>query len=414
MKTRLICLLFALVLLLAACGEATESQAPISSAPTAESSEIASSTAESSAETSPEVSVETSTEVSSETSEDVTETESFMSYEIPDNYKDMYENPFTDAELVDMEVSFYTTSYSITYRYGDGSYYRMWLVKKKWGMWMLGAMEYTYANGTRVGMSSSSTDYEWVLNCGKVGGNITFRGGNHGDYSAADWNADDSTKTNDHFIDMTLYNAETGEKLNVGVNKTVKTKGLFVVIHNNIYEDEYKEENVLIAVEKMYLFNGPSVRAKSNLKMVKDVCFGFAYSCMFPVDKNYGNYIMYHNDDGTTKVLQTPTVGTSNYGNNFDTKNKASKVTLFGQKDPSCHMTVEAHNPEDMFYQSSRDAMLWDMNPTSNKLYFCAYDHTTKTTVKKGTELLYDSSWTFSHNPGFTLPEVDKQLGFSS
>ena len=29
------------------------------------------------------------------------------------------------------------------------------------------------------------------------------------------------------------------------------------------------------------------------------------------------------------------------------------------------------------------------------------------------TELVYDSSWTFSHNPGFTLPEADQKLGFN-
>lgn len=409
MKTRLICLLFALVLLLAACGEATQSQAPdASSAPAAESSP-----AESSTEASAEASDEPFQEVSQEISDEPTETESFMSYEIPDNYKTMYENPF-DAELVEMEVTNYSTSYAFTYRFEDGSYYRTYLVQKKWGMWMLGSMSYTYADGTKTQMSGSSTDYEWVLSCGKVGGNITFRGGNHGDYSYADWNKDDSTKTNDHFIDMTLYDAETGEQLKVGHNKTVKTKGVFVVMHNNIYEDEYKEENVLIAVEKLYLFNGTAVSVKSNLKMVSDVSFGFAYSCMFPVDKNYGNYIVFHNDDGTTKVLQTPTVGTSNYGNNFSNHNKACKVTLFGEKDPSCHMTVEIHNPEDMLYQSSRHAMLWDMNPTSNKLYFSAFNHATKTTVQKGTEYVYESSWTFSHNPGFTLPEVDEKLGFSS
>ncbi len=413
MKTRLICLLFALALLLTACGEATQSQAPDTSSP-AQSAPVSTpeSTPVSAPEESDEVSTEASQEVSQETSQDQTETESFMSYEIPDNYKDLYENPF-DAELVEMEVTNYNTSYAFTYRYEDGSYYRMYLVKKKWGMWMLGSMSYTYANGTKVQMSSSSTDYEWVLNCGKVGGNITFRGGNHGDYSAADWNADDSTKTNDHFIDMTIYNAETGEKVKVGSNQTVKTKGVFVVMHNNVYEDEYKEENVLIAVEKLYLFNGPSVRVKSNLKMVNDVSFAFAYSCMFPVEKSYGNYVMFHNNDGTTKVVQTPLVGTSNYGGNFNNNNVANKVTIFGEKDPTCHMTVEIYNPEDMFYQSSRHAMLWDMNPNSNKLYFSAYNHTTKTTVKKGTELVYDSSWTFSHNPGFTLPEADQKLGFN-
>ncbi len=412
MKTLRTCLLLLLALcLLAACQSTPEanSQPPESSA----------SRQESSAETSMEASSEEATsEVSSETSsEESTEPEppregAYMSYEIPDNYKDVYENPFALETYEEMEITASNNTYTITYRYPDGASYRTCLVKKRWGMWMLGAMEYTHANGTKVRMSESSTDYEWVLSCGKVGGNITFRGGNHGDYTYSDWNANDSTKTNDHFIDMTFYDAATGEKVEVANGQTVKVNGLFVVLHNNVYEDAYEQENVLINVEKLYLFNGESVSVQSKLYLTSDVAFGNAYTCMFPVAKKYGNYIMFHNDDGTTKVTKTPITGTSNYGNNFDDRNKASKVTVFGEQYPAYHMTIEIHNPEDQFYQSSHHTRLWDMNPSQNKLYFSAFKPGSVITVKKDTEFTYSSSWTFSYNPDFELPEVDKELGF--
>ena len=173
MKIMRTCLLLLLALcLLAACQSTPEtvSNAPDTSSLPAESTEI---------------SDEASSEASSETSSEISEPEregAYMSYEIPDNYKDLYENPFEVDEYLEMEISATnSTTYAITYRYADGSSYRTHMVQKRWGMWMLGAMEYTHANGTKIRMSESSTDYEWVLSCGKAGGNITFRGGNHGD-----------------------------------------------------------------------------------------------------------------------------------------------------------------------------------------------------------------------------------------
>lgn len=400
MKTLRTCLLLLLSLcLLAACQSAP--------APNPEPPAASSLPAESSAEESVEESSETSSEISEPPREDA-----YMSYEIPDNYKDLYENPFALDAYEEMEITASNNTYAITYHYGDGSTYRTHLVKKRWGMWMLGAMEYTHANGTKVRMSESSTDYEWVLSCGKVGGNITFRGGNHGDYTYSDWNAEDTTKTNDHFIDMTFYDAETGDKVEVANGETVKVKGLLVVLHNNIYEDAYQQENVLINVEKLYLFNGESVSVQSKLYMTNTVSFGNAYTCMFPVAKKYGNCILFHNDDGTTKLVKTPVNGTSNYGNNFSNYNKSSKVTLFGEQNPAYHMTVEIHNPEDQFYKSSHFTRLWDMNPTQNKLYFSAFKPGSTISVKKGTEFVYSSSWTFSYNPDFTVPKADELLGF--
>ena len=405
MKTLRTCLLLLLTLCLLAACQSTPADPMTSSEATAESSA--------------EASEEASSQVSSEaSSEEVSEPEppregAYMSYEIPENYKDLYENPFDVPERLDMEISATnSTTYAITYHYGDGSSYRTHLVKKRWGMWMLGAMEYTHANGTKIRMSESSTDYEWVLSCGKPGGNITFRGGNHGDYTYSDWNETDTTKTNDHFIDMTFYNAETGEKIEVASGKTVTTKGLFVVLHNNIYEDEYTQENVLINVEKLYLFNGESVFVQSKLYLTSDVDFGNAYTCMFPVAKKYGNCTLYYNDDGTTKMTQTPVTGKSNYGNNFDDYNKASKVTVFGEQYPAYHMTIQIYNPEDQFYKSSHHTRLWDMNPSQNKLYFSAFRPGSTIRVKQDTEFTYSSSWTFSYNPDFVVPEVDKKLGF--
>lgn len=376
--------------------------------------------AETSSEAPSEASSETSSETSSAEESSIEESseeprEVSMSYEIPDNYNDKYSDTFGVEEFVEMEIKSSANTYTITYYYPEGGQYRTHLVKKRWGVWMLGAMEHVDKAGKTVQMSGSSTDYEWVSSCGKTESSITFRGGNHGDYATSDWNAEDSSKSNDRLLDMTFYDAKTGEKVEIEEGATVKVNGLRVVIHTNIYDGEYTEENVLICTEKLYLFNGEDVFVQSDLFLAQDTFFKITYSCMFPVSKNYGNYILFHNDDGTTKLVKTPLTGKSNYGNNFSNYNKACKVTLFGEKAPGHRMTVQIYNPEDMMLNSDRYAMLWDMNPTSNKLYFSSFTNSKSTKMPKGTEWTYCSSWSFSYDPDATLPddsEVDEMLGF--
>lgn len=337
-----------------------------------------------------------------------------MSYEIPDNYNDTYKDVFSVSDYKEMEISASQNTYTITYHYPDGGTYRTHLVKKRWGVWMLGAMEHTNKDGTKVQMSDSSTDYEWVLSCGKTAGSVTFRGGNHGDYVLSDWNAEDTAKSNDRLLDMTFYDGKTGEKLEIEEGSTVKANGLRVVIHTNIYEGEYTQENVLLNVEKLYLFNGEDVFVQSGLYLAQNTVFKTTYTCMFPVSKKHGNYVLFHNDDGTTNLVKTPVTGTSNYGSNFSDYNIASKVTVFGEQTPAYHMTLQIYNPEDQFYQSERYTRLWDMNPVANKIYFSSFSGT-PTTVIKGTEWTFCSSWSFSYNPDFVLPkdgEVDEMLGF--
>lgn len=390
------CLLLLLaVCLLVSCGE----------------SPTESSTEPSSQSVAGEVSAEeTSAEESSE-SEPIRE--AYMSYEIPEQYYGAYTDMYTVDVYNQVEITSAATAYNIVYRYADGGFYRTQLVKKRWGVWMLGAMSHTDASGKTVEMSSASTDYEWVLSCGASASSITFRGGNHGDYTLSDWNESDSTKSNDRLLDMTFYDAQTGEKLELETGKTVTANGLRVVIHTNIYEGEYRQENVLINTEKRYLFNGPEVFVQSELYLTKNTYFRTSYTCMFPVAKAYGNYALFGNDDGTEKLVQTPLTGTSNYGNNFSDHNVASAVTLFGEKAPTHRMTVRIYNPEDQFYHSERYTRLWDMNPTQNKLYFSAFSGTTER-VAAGTSWTYCSSWSFSYEPDSTLPEqADERLGFS-
>lgn len=338
--------------------------------------------------------------------------EVMMSYEIPEQFEDAYTDSFGVTDLKKMTISANANTYTIVYNYPEGGSYATQLVKKRWGMWMLGAMDHSTASGTRTRLIDSSTDFEWVLKCGKTAGSITFRGGNHGDYTASDWTAENTAKTNDHFIDMTFYDASTGKKLDLKNGESKTVNGLRVVIHNNIYEGEYTKEHVLICVEKIYLFNGEDVFVDSKLSIMQNMYFKTSYTCMMPIYKKYGNNIRFYNDDGTTKLVRTPTTGSSNYGNNFSDYNKASRVEMWGDDFPAYHMTMQIYNPDDQFLSSERFTRLWDMNPISNKLYFSAFSETASL-VKKGTEWNYRTSWSFSYQPDFENPaDADELVGF--
>lgn len=360
---------------------------------------------------------ETSSEASSEeTSSEPPREAAYMEYEIPDNFNDLYTDAFEVTDLKPMRLAFLESGsssiYSFYYDYPEGGTYMTQLVRKRWGMYMLGAIEHTNDAGKKVQIISASTDFEWVLRCGRTSGSVTFRGGNHGDYTLSSWSADDTTNTNDHLIDITFYDAATGEKLEPKSGETLTANGIRVVVHNNIYEGEYKQENVLINVEKIYLFNGEDVFLQSKLYMTQNTYFSMSYTCMMPIMKRYGNWTKFYNDDGTEKLVQTPLTGTSNYGNNFSNGNKASKVEMWGDQEPAYHMTMQIYNTEDQFYRSQDYVKLWDMNPSSNKLYFSSFGNSPQV-VKKNTEWNFLSSWSFSYQPDFVSPkEPDEKLGF--
>lgn len=357
----------------------------------------------------------TSEPVSEESSEPPREA-AYMEYVIPENFNEAYTDVFEITDLKRMRILYNENAgvYSIYYDYPEGGTYMTQLVRKRWGMYMLGAIQHRNAAGEQANIIGASTDFEWVLRCGPTEGTSgVFRGGNHGDYTLSDWNAEDTAKTNDHFIDMTLYDAATGEKVEPqnGVEMTVN--GLRVVIHDNIYDGEYTQANVMINVERIYLFNGEDVFLQSKLYMTRHTYFQMSYTCMMPIMKQYGNWTKFYNEDGTEKLVRTPLTGTSNYGNNFNNGNNATKVEMWGEQYPAYHMTMQIYNPEDQFYRSTDYVKLWDMNPGSNKLYFSSFPLGAASRVRKGTEWDFRTSWSFSYQPDFVCPaEPDETLGF--
>ena len=334
--------------------------------------------------------------------------EAYMEYEIYKNYYDGYTDPFGVQESDYKEMTITRLSddlITIEYKVTNDTGYCVNFVKKSWGMWMLGSMTYV-DEGRSHTLTPNGTDYEFVFTCNNEG-DLTFRSGNHGNYPGdpQEYVVDDTSKSNDYLVDMTFYDAKTGNKINLDkVGNKAKVNGLRVVMHHNVYEKNYVQENVLMNVEKNYLFNGFDVLLDSSIYMTKDVYFSSSYSCMLPILKAYGNCMLLYNEDkGTTIYAKSATTGDGSGKSYTVWNNVATKVELWGEQYPEYHLTVAIHNPEDQFVGCSSTkgfVGLCDMlGGNQNKIYFAF--GSAGMTLKHGEELHFVNSWTFEKVEGF-------------
>ena len=342
--------------------------------------------------------------------------DAYMSYTTYDNFYDGYTDPYgmKDSDYKTMKIT-RTSAKIYTIEYADelGGKWQTTFVQKRWGCWMMGALGYVDSTGKSTAIQPGSTDYEFVLSCAGSD-QLTFRGGNHGDYPKVYgdgwvWSEEDSSTSNDRLLDLTFYDGKSGDKFELAVGESTTCNGIRIVMHNNIYEYDYKQENVLINVEKSYLYNGYDILCDSKLYMTQDVRFGGStYPCMLPISKNYGDSMFIYNMDGTVDYVKTLPYGQTTekiHGGHL-----ATKVELWGPADPALHMTVEILNPDHQFISSSSAGYLKikDMSTGSNKIYFSSF--TNNKTVKKGTELNYQSKWSFSYQADFVAPDREPDL----
>ena len=345
--------------------------------------------------------------------------EAYMSYEIPDNFYEGYEDPFNmdSKDYEEMIVHWVDAkTYRITYFDDRGGIFTADLVQKVWGVWNMGATTYTEKGGKEHNMTSSSTDYEFVLRVnGK--GNSGLKSGNHGNYPKdSGWavvidpetgKEDPTSYYNDYLVDITFYDAKSGDKIEfVRIGQKFTVDGLRIVMHHNIYEFGYKQENVLINAERSYLYNGYDIMLDTKLYMTQDVTFTGSYSCMLPISKQYGNCAMFYCEDGSTVYMKTPM---SNTQDETRMGVNSTFMDIWGENNPEYHYYVRLNNPEDQLasptttpgkgYCGFREML----GSGSNKLYCSLYTSSDK--LKWGEELHFNTTWTFAIVDDFVAPD---------
>ena len=354
--------------------------------------------------------------------------EAYMSYEVFDNFYDGYTDPFgmTDDDYKKMTITRETANrFRISYTDEQGGKFSAAFVKKDWGMWAMGGMSYTTAEGVTHSMTSSSTDYEYVF---RVGADTptSFRSGNHGDYPGdKNWAyyVDDTSKSNDRLLDMTFYDGKSGEKFELAVGETKVLDGIRIVMHHNIYEKNYTRDNVLINATRSYLYNGYDIMLDTKLYMTQDVKFGNSYSCMLPVLKEYGNCAMFYAIDGSTVFMHTPDKADMSLPE-MSMGVIADYIDIWGENNSAYHIKIKLNNIEDQLRNSvenSEEAGYVGirnmpgsngLGSTTNKIYCSCFS--AEGEMAQGESLHFNTGWSFSYEPDFVNPdrEPDRTVGY--
>ena len=334
-----------------------------------------------------------------------------MEYKMYDNFFDGYTDVFGAPDYREMTFSrLDEKTYRVAYTDDLGGLFTADIVKKAWGVWNMGAMSYAEKCGATHNMTSSATDYEFAFRAtGKTP--MSIRGGNHGNYPKdKNWvyYVDDSSYFNDHLIDLAFYDGESGERIVLDQEgESVCVHGLRMVMHHNIYEMNYTEDNVLMCCERSYLYNGLDVNMDAHLLMAQDVSFGKSFTAMLPIYKTYGNCAMFYKADGSSVFMKTPL---SNTVNETVLGVNSTRMEVWGEPNPACHLLVMLHTPEDQFKSSSDDGKGYAgfremLGGISNKLYCSAFSN--PCVMKAGEHLHFKTTWSFSYQPDFVTPDCE-------
>lgn len=324
--------------------------------------------------------------VSNDTSKEESKEESMA----PTSYVDSIErHPTTIVKRDD-------NNYVITTDLYGGTYKRTFY-KRSWGTWNIGSMSFKPAEGSEIEFVSASTDWEYVFRAGKTSGSISFCGGNHG---------------NEKMIDITFYNGETGEGLNLDDKKPVTVDLLKIVENTEIYFHE-QPDDVFAKVERIYYYAGKSIYNECNYEIVQNTYFSLSYTAMLPINKLYGSRIIYTFEDGTTREWTSETVESFRYNNfegPFDKGNAALKVNIFGYKDPRYQFGVEVLSKEDSTdnFKNTSKTFYWDMSKGQNKLYFSRFPDSGSSLVKSGETWNTITKWSFNFDKDNTYTESEE------
>lgn len=284
------------------------------------------------------------------------------------------------------------------------------LEERPWGCFNLWTWKLDANDGKEHIFVPGSTDWEYVHIPITPNGSGVWSGGNHG---------------NEAFLSLDIYDAESGEKLELEIGESATVNAVHVIEktkllwfpdddHDSIgdYNNKsmtYTEDDVYAEMTRKYTFTGPQVKLNVDYKYVKDVEHNRSYTCMFPIQKKYGLWCEMYNNEGTlVNSIQTLKIGAADYSGKHYDKNVATRAVLYGYEDPRYQFDIRVTTFTDSLDGGKGDykTSYWDMNTSSNKLYFTKFTNASKTLLKAGTEFHTESIWLFKFVSDATAPEI--------
>lgn len=316
------------------------------------------------------------------------------------NYED-FTNPNAPEEITSFPTTVKkesATRYSMTSETEVGKL-TVTLEERPWGMFNLWSWKLVDKNGKTHVFVAGSTDWEYVFRTVTPNGSTAFTGGNHGDEA---------------FISLDLYNAENGEKLDLQVGESVTVNSLHVIEKSKLlwipdnngdsigdYDNKsktYTEDDVFANATRKYTFTGPQIKLNVDFEYVKDVKHYHSYQAMFPIDKKYGLWCdMIDREGKLITTIETLKVGAADYSGKEYNGNAATRVLLYGHVDPRYQFDLRINTPTDSLgnFANTYKTCIWDMNTTTNKIYFSKYGVKSPDMVKAGTEVHTEMIWLF-------------------
>ncbi|MEG1742557.1 MAG: hypothetical protein RR246_00120 [Clostridia bacterium] len=251
--------------------------------------------------------------------------------------------------------------------------------EKPWSTWNLGSWHIG-----DVTITDNATDWEYVYRAAYTpSSKIEFSGGNHG---------------NEKLVNLKFFDGSTGNELNPAIGQKIKIKNLKVVETTKLYVADINRP--YCDVIRTYTVVGQKITLDVAYKFIEDCYFNLSYTCMFPIPKTLGLYIQFRNDDGTYETIKTSKVGSPSYDGPMYKGHAASSCLIYGYEQTEYSFLVEVFTKKDSLedFNSNFKTAYWDMNATTNKLYFGKFDENVRTHITKGTEWNTSCAWSLLIN----------------
>ncbi|HBY21692.1 MAG: hypothetical protein A2Y24_04135 [Clostridiales bacterium GWE2_32_10] len=267
----------------------------------------------------------------------------------------------------------------------DGNVLITVFLKKAWGTWNIGGWllveegkDISLENSTR--LAAGSTDWEYVFRVKRdTDTDYIFSGGNHG---------------NEVLKSIQFIDADSDSEVKIEVGHMTKIKKLNIVEYTSLLIPQ--EGSVYAKVKRNYVIEPSKISLDTGFEFTSDIFMGTSYVCMFPVSKEYGRYI---NLGDNNEHYETPKYGetlTKEDFENFYGMKKALSATIWGGINPNYKFKVSIKNPEMVDnFQNKLKTFYWDLNESTNKLYFSKYDSEDDKKIDAGTIWHNSAEWEF-------------------
>ncbi len=333
-----------------------------------------------------------------------------------DDY-DTIENPNSPAEITSYPTTITknnASSYTISCE-TDAGKLSLTLVEETWGTFNLGSWKLVdKSNKTHV-FVDGSTDMEYVHQLYYSDREVTWSGGNHG---------------GEALVSLKFYDGESGQEiaLSNGQSKTVnllhiieKTELLlFPDLDNDSINDyinkntAYTDDQVYAQLTRKYTIAGPMIKLNVDYLYTRDTYHARNYSCMFPINKTYGQYCdMIDKDGNLLTTIETVPYGDTTYApycGPQNSGNAATRAIVYSENSPYIFdMRINTFKDSvNEFKNAAYKTSFWDMNYYYNKLYFTRFDEGKKVLHAKNSEVHTECIWMFTYNEDGRNPAEDE------